>query len=194
MTLIAAPLEVLWEAPGLPEFDLPDELRHDYGGPFGLETPRVFVNFVASIDGITAVPSLPDSNGLIAGDSPSDRFVLGLLRACADALVIGSGTMKAAPRSLWTPEQGYPAAGAAFAELRARLGLPVELELVVLTARGSVDPGHPAFAVAALVLTTDGELERLREELPAATTVVSLGPGPELDLVAAFELLAARGR
>jgi riboflavin biosynthesis pyrimidine reductase len=194
MSFLAAPLEVLYEAPGLPEFDLPDELRHDYGGPLGFQKPRLLVNFVASIDGITAVPSLPNSNRLIAGDSPSDHFVMGLLRACADALVIGSGTMKAAPRSLWTPEQAYPAAGAAFAELRRRLGLATELELVVLTARGSVDPGHLAFAAGALVLTTDAGAEGLRDELPPATTVVSLGPDRELDLRAAFDLLAARGR
>ena len=194
MNLLDKPLEVLYELDGLPGFDLPDELRQAYGGPFGVEIPRVFVNFVASIDGITSVPSIPNSNRLIAGESASDRFVMGLLRACADAVVIGSGTMKAAPRSLWTPAQAFPAAGAAFAELRGRLGLAADLELVVLTAHGSVDPKHPAFEAGALVLTTDAGAERLGNELPPATTVVSLGPDRELDLRAAFEFLAARGR
>jgi riboflavin biosynthesis pyrimidine reductase len=184
---------VLYEAAGLPAFDLPDELRHDYGGPFGLDEPRVFANFVSSADGVIAIPSLPRSNALVAGGSESDRFVMGLLRACADVLVIGSGTMSAAPKSLWTPEQAYPAAGDAYADLRRRLGRPARLELAVLSARGMVDPAHPAFAAGALLLTTDAAAERLNGQLPPETTVVSIGPGGEVDVVAALEALYARG-
>jgi riboflavin biosynthesis pyrimidine reductase len=188
----ALPLELLYEAPGLPAFDLPEKLAQGYGGPFGLDEPRVFANFVSSVDGVTAIPSIARSNAVVAGGSESDRFVMGLLRASADVLVIGSGTMKAAPRSLWTPEQAYPAASPAFAELRRRLGRPDGLELAVLTARGSVDPEHPAFAEGALVLTTDDAAARLRRELPTGATVVSLGAG-ELDIGGALDALRARG-
>jgi len=193
MSFIPAPLEVLYEADGLPAFDLPDELVRDYGGPFGLAGPRAFANFVSSVDGVTAIPSLPRSNALVAGGSESDRFIMGLLRASADVLVIGSGTMNAAPRSLWTPEQAYPAAGAAFADLRRRLGRPPEVELAILTARGTVDPAHPAFAAGALVFTTDAAAERLTGELPGAATVVSVGPAGEIDLRAVFDVLRSRG-
>src|SRR5260221_4339397 len=103
MTLAA--LEVLFEAPGLRAFDLPEELAALYGGSLGFAEPRVFANFVASMDGVVAIPSLPGSNKLIAGDSDSDRVVMALLRASPDALVIGAGTMAASPRSVWTPEQ-----------------------------------------------------------------------------------------
>ena len=82
--------------------------RRLYGGSLGFEEPRVFANFVSTIDGVVAIPSLPSSNKLVAGGSAADRFVLGLLRACADVLVIGSGTMAASPRSIWTAEQAYP--------------------------------------------------------------------------------------
>jgi riboflavin biosynthesis pyrimidine reductase len=193
MSAIEAQLELLFEAAGLPAFDLPDELAQDYGGPFGLADSCVFANFVSSVDGVTAIPSMPRSNALVAGSSKSDRFVMGLLRASADALVIGSGTMNAAPRSLWTPEQAYPDAAAAYAELRRRLGRPAEPELVILTAKGTVDPAHPAFAAGALVLTTDAAVERLAAELPSEAAVVSLGPAAELDVVAAFEAIRARG-
>lgn len=193
MSFLAAPLEVLHEVPGLPEFELPDELRRDYGGPFGLAEPRVFANFVSSADGVTAVPSVPRSNALVAGGSESDRFVMGLLRASADVLLIGSGTMNAAPRSLWTPEQAFPAARGAFAELRRRLGRPAELELAILSAKGTVDPAHPAFAAGALVLTTDQAAERLRDALPREATVLSLGPSDELDVVAALDALRSHG-
>jgi riboflavin biosynthesis pyrimidine reductase len=191
MSFLPAPLEVLWEAPGLPAFDLPAELEAAYGGPLGFASPRLFVNFVESADGVVAIPSLPNSNRVIAGESASDRFVMGLLRACADAVVIGSGTMNAAPRSLWTAEQAYPDAAGAFAELRRRLGLRPELELVVLTALGTVEATHPAFAAGALVVTTDVAQHQLREQLPPSTDVESVGE--TLDVRATLELLRARG-
>jgi riboflavin biosynthesis pyrimidine reductase len=189
MTNLEPALEVLFEAPGLPAFDLPEELAQAYGGTLGFPGTRTFANFVASIDGVTAIPSVPRSNALIAAGSSSDRFLLGLLRACADVLVVGSGTIAASPRGLWTPAQAFPDAADAYAELRVRLGLAPALELVVLSASGSVDADHPALAGNALVLTTDAGLGRLGPDVPA----VSAGRGPELDIRAAFELLRSRG-
>ncbi len=191
MTLLDAPLELLHEPPGLPAFDLPDELRAAYPGTLGFGSPRTFANFVATVDGVTAIPSVPRSNTLISGGSASDRFVMGLLRACADVVAIGSGTLGGSPGGVWSPERAFPTAGAAFAELRVRLGLPTRLELVVLSARGSIDPAHPALEDGALVLTTDAAAGRLRAELPGAVEVASLGA--ELDVRAALDLLRTRG-
>jgi riboflavin biosynthesis pyrimidine reductase len=193
MSFLDAPLEAVYEAPGLTAFDLPDELARDYGGPFGIGESRLFANFVSSLDGITAIPSVPRSNTLVSGGSQSDRFVMGLLRASADVVVIGSATLAAAPRSLWTPEQVFPPAANAFAELRNRIGRPPALELAILTATGRVDPAHPAFEAGALAFTTDRAASRLREELPPRATVVSLGPGPKLDIATAIEALHERG-
>ncbi len=187
------PLEVLYEADGLPAFDLPGELLGAYGGAFGLAEPRLYANFVSTIDGVTAIPSLPGSNKLVAAASESDRFVMGLLRACSDAVVVGSGTFNASPRSVWTPEQAFPAAANAFAALRRRIGLPPLAELVILSARGSLDPAHPAFATGALVVTSDAGAERLEGRLPAASTVLSVGPGDEVDAQAVVDTLATRG-
>src|SRR5262245_57239029 len=184
------PLELDFELPGLPGFPLPDELTRLYGGTLGFHEPCVFANFVQSVDGVTAIPSVPQSNKLIAGGSASDRFVMGLLRACADAVVVGSGTLTASPGGRWTPEQAFPAAAEAFAELRAQLGLAPLPELVVLTARGSLDPGHPALA-GALVLTTDAAAHGLREQLPADAEIVAVGPA--LDMSEAWKLLRSRG-
>ena len=186
-------LELLHEAAGLPAFELPGELAAAYGGTLGFEEPRLYANFVATVDGVVAIPSVPGSNKLIAAGSASDRFVMGLLRACADALVIGAGTLTASPRSLWTAEQAYPDAAAAFAALRRALGRTAAPEIVVLTASGRVDPGHPSFAAGALVLTTDEGAARLEGRLPAAAAVVSLGGGDRLDPAAAVEELHRRG-
>ena len=187
--LLTSPLELLFEVEELPEFDLPHALEDAYGGGFGLNEPRLYANFVSTIDGVTAIPSLPGSNKLVAAGSASDRFVMGLLRACADALVVGSGTLNASPRSVWTAEQAYPAAAEEFAELRHEIGRPPRAELVILTGSGSIDPAHPAFAAGALVLTSDAGAKRLKGRLPAA----SLGPRPELDARAVVPALADRG-
>jgi riboflavin biosynthesis pyrimidine reductase len=191
MSLLDPPLELLHEPAGLPEFELPDELAAAYPGTIGFPGRSTFANFVQTVDGVTAIPSVPQSNRLIAGGSPADRLLMGLLRACAGAVVIGSGTLEGSPGGSWSPERAFPAAAAAFAELRARLGLAARIGLVVLTARGSVDPAHPALEEGALVLTTDGAAARLRAALPAAAEVVSLGLA--LDPAAAFALLRQRG-
>jgi riboflavin biosynthesis pyrimidine reductase len=177
----AARLELLYEAGGLPAFDLPAELAELYDGGLGFERPRLFANFVSSLDGIVAIPSLPGSNRLIAAANSADRFVMGLLRACCDAVVIGAGTLKASPTSLWTPERAFPDGAAGFAELRRRLGLPRDPELVVLSASGLLDPLHPALQAGAVLLTSDLGAERLAGRLPAAARALSLGAGPALD-------------
>ena len=74
-----------------PQFDLPDDLRERYGGSFGVGRPRLIANFVSTIDGVVAIPSVPRSSQLIADGDDDDRFVMALLRAVSDAIVIGSG-------------------------------------------------------------------------------------------------------
>ncbi len=70
------PLEVLYERRGLPGFDLPAELSNLYGGPLGFAEPRVFANFVTTLDGVVAVPGVVQANRLISGDIEADRFVM----------------------------------------------------------------------------------------------------------------------
>ena len=114
--------ELLWEAEGLPAFDLPEELESLYGGPFGIESPLLYANFVETLDGVVAIRSEPRSNRLVSGGSESDRFVMGLLRACADCVLVGSGTLHGSPKALWTPERAHPDESESFAELRRGSG------------------------------------------------------------------------
>jgi riboflavin biosynthesis pyrimidine reductase len=186
------PLELLYEPEGLASFELPDELADLYGGSLGFEEPRLVTNFVATVDGVVAIPSLPQSNKLIAGGSPADRFVMGLLRACADVVVLGSGTLLASPGGLWTPGQAFPDAAGPYAELRRRLGRHEDVAVAVFSASGSVDPSHPAFRRGAVVLTTDEGAAFLAARLPAEQ-IVRLGPGPFLDAAAGIGALRDRG-
>jgi riboflavin biosynthesis pyrimidine reductase len=181
-------LELLWEPSGLPAFALPAELAGLYPGTLGFEGPCVFANFVETLDGVVAIPSIPSSNAVVAGKSEADRFLLGLLRACADVVMIGAGTQAASPKSIWTPEQAYPPAAAAYAELRRALGKPPGPEVVVLTRSGQVEAEHPAFAAGAIVITTS----RGRERITLAEEQV-IAVGEELEPHTVIDVLRARG-
>ncbi len=63
-----------------------------------------------------------ESGQIISGRNPADRFVMGLLRAAADAVLIGAGTFRKSGGHLWLPDRIYPAAAAAFADMRGQLG------------------------------------------------------------------------
>ena len=186
-------LEVLFEADGMPATELPVALADLYGGAIGFPEPRLFANFVSTIDGVVAIPSIPNSNALVAGDSESDRFVMGLLRAFADVVLIGAGTLAASPIGTWRPDRVYPAAAEPFAELRRSRGRPEQPEVAILTGRGSIDPSHPVLASGAIVLTSTSGAERLDGDLPAASTLIALGEAPTLDLRRAVAALHERG-
>jgi riboflavin biosynthesis pyrimidine reductase len=186
------PLDVLYEHQPL-DPDLPDELRALYGGPLGLTQPELYANFVATLDATVAIPELPQSNKLIAADSQADRFVMGLLRAAADIVLIGSGTLHGSPRTLWTAEHAYPPAASAFAELRRNRGLSTTPELAILTGSGDINPRHPALEAGALVLTTTRGAATLRGRLPSTSTLLAVDEGARPSSARAVEALRRRG-
>lgn len=188
------PLDVLFEAEGLPAYDLPEQLQAGYGGQLGFAEPRLVANFVATVDGVVAIPGVPGSTKLISAGSSADRFLLGLLRACADVVLIGAGTLHAHPETLWTGQRAHPAAQHAFAELRQRRHQPPDPQLAVATASGRLDVEHPALRAGALVLTTErGAATLTRRGLPPACAVVVVGGDTTVDLPAAIGALHARG-
>jgi riboflavin biosynthesis pyrimidine reductase len=192
-TLALPPLESLFETAELPAFDLPVGLAEAYGGPLGFSQPRLYANFVASLDGVVAIPGEIQSNQMISAHSEADRFVMGLLRACADAVLVGAGTMRSSPRTYWTAEHAYPAAAPPYGELRRSRGQPPRPTLAVLSGSGSVDPRHPALEEGALVLTSERGAARLRGRLPGASVILAVGAEPPLDPVGAVEALRRRG-
>jgi riboflavin biosynthesis pyrimidine reductase len=182
-------LELLWEKNGLPQQKLPDELRTFYAGELGFKTPCVYANFVETIDGVVAIPELESSNALVADESEGDKFLMGLLRAFADVVLIGSGTLLASPEGRWRPAGVYPAGKQAFAELRTRLGKTKHPAVAVVTTGASLDVTHPVLADA-LVLTTVRGAEKLDGIVP---NVVAVNDGDLVDLRAVLELLRNRG-
>lgn len=187
------PLKVLAEDEDLPRWDVPDQLAALYGGAIGLDEPCVVANFVESLDGVVAVPGLPRSHAVIGDESEADRFVLALVRACADAVVVGSGTLLASPKGTWRIDRAHPPAAEALAELRTRRGRREQPLVVVVTTGASLDPGHPVLESGALVLTTEGAATRLRASVSGATEVVAVNDGETVDLARALQLLHDRG-
>jgi len=160
-------LELLFEREELHHLSVPQALSSIYGGSLSLPAECVFANFVASLDGIVALPGDTESGQIISGRNPADRFVMGLLRSAADAVLLGAGTFRKSARHLWLPDRIYPAGDAAFRQMRAQLQLPERPQFVLVSASGSIDMSEPALDGAWIFTTPKGEA-RLRAELPAS--------------------------
>ena len=92
-----------------------------YGGPFRLPERVVYANFVSSIDGVAAIAGVEMSSAAISGGAPADRFVMALLRAVADAVVVGAGTVRE-HGGPWTAEKAFPPGAEAFPLASGDLG------------------------------------------------------------------------
>ena len=76
---------------------------------------------------------------------------MGLLRASADAIVVGAGTLRdVSAKSLWTPESVYPDAKHLYAEYRASVQHKPEYPLlVIVSGSGLTGVGESDFPNAA---------------------------------------------
>ena len=136
--------------------EVPGEHVAEYGG-----NPRwdgLAVNFVESADGVVALPDAPgESGGVISGGSDMDRFLMGLLRACADAVLIGAGTLRASPDDLWTADAIHPRS----AELYARVG-KLKPPLYVVSGSGMISAPKQGATLLTGKLTPQQIVERLK--------------------------------
>ncbi len=164
-----APLETLYEVDRGSELPLPADLRDVYGRlafPPHQGRPHVVGNFVTSLDGVTSlrVPGQA-GGGPISGFNPHDHLVMGLLRAAADAVIVGAGTLRAVVHHVWTPAYVCPTFAGAYEKFRTALGKPGPPLNVIVTARGDVDPALRVFQsgeVPVLVVTTPAGARHLR--------------------------------
>jgi riboflavin biosynthesis pyrimidine reductase len=107
-------------------------------------------------------------------------MLMGLLRAVADAVVVGAGTLReASPQHIWTADYIYPRLAGAYQELGAAMGKTDPPLNVVVTASGEIDTDRRLFCtgeVPVLIVTTSAGKERQRErELPPSVRVVAAG-------------------
>ena len=164
-------LERLYQREGLHGCGIPEALRALYGGDLGFDGPRVIGNFVASVDGVVALPVAAESGGVISQGNDADHFVMGLLRACAASVLVGAGTFRKGD-GLWDAESIFPAQAEAFRALRRQLGLPPRPLFAVVTDSGDLDLAHPALQEA-LIATTPRGAAHLGKLPPGARLMVS---------------------
>jgi riboflavin biosynthesis pyrimidine reductase len=166
-----APLKTLIETRSGKVLPLPPTLARLYGRlrmPQPRSHPHVFRNFFSTLDGVVTLGEKGHaSGGDISGFNAQDRMVMGLLRAIADVVIVGSGTLRADRRSVWTAGAIFPGLADEYRRLSDALGkrgLPLN---VVVSGNGAVDLRLPVFAsgkVPALIITTTAGAKRLRNQ------------------------------
>jgi riboflavin biosynthesis pyrimidine reductase len=177
------PLETLYELQDGSDLPLPPELETFYGHlrfPPHPGRPYVIGNLVTSLDGIVALDMVGRSGGgEISGFNQHDQMVMGLLRAIADAVIVGAGTQRAAPQHRWTAAYIYPALAGACQQLRIALGKAEPPLNVIVSARGMIDLDLPVFQageVPVLIVTTAAGRQRIAARaLPSWVQLVALG-------------------
>src|SRR5216683_4402476 len=107
------PLETLFDAEQRgDDLPLPSALSTLYGRlsfPAHPGRAHVIGNFVTTLDGVAALNESGKAGGAdISGFNQHDKIVMGLLRACADAVIVGAGTLRSAPQHRWTAQYIYP--------------------------------------------------------------------------------------
>jgi len=156
------------------EVVLPEGLRSRYDGnlsfpPAPKERPYCVANFVSTVDGVVSFNITGQSEGAqISKSNEEDRFIMGLLRASADAVVVGSGTLQAVgPKGTWLPESVYPAAKDLYQKYRTEvLRKPEYPLLVIVTGMGGLDLASAVFhtpRTRVLILTTEQGKRRLSQ-------------------------------
>jgi riboflavin biosynthesis pyrimidine reductase len=148
---------------------LPPDLSALYGAlrfPLSPDIPYLVGNFVSTLDGVVSLnlPGVSDG-GPISGESPEDHLVMGLLRAVADAVIVGAGTVRAVSTShRWTAAYICPELRESYQHMRNHLGKPEPPLNVIVTAHGELNLDQPLFQsgeVPVLIVTTPQGATRL---------------------------------
>lgn len=145
--------------------------------------PWVRANMIASVDGAAVL----DGSSRALG-SPTDRELIGTLRALADVVLVGAGTARAEG---YGPLRPKPARR----EARVAAGLPPCPRLAVVSASLDLDPGASMFTAAeapTVVVTCEtAPAARLRAVREVAEVIVA--GGSRVDPAVAVDALCSRG-
>ncbi len=161
-------------------------------GNFGFPAPPVgrpwiYSNFVQSLDGITTLLGRHSSGGDIS-QSLEDRWLMDLLRAHADGLLMGMNTMLEEQRSRGPQSRGivFQVADPRLRILRQRMGKGRERNIFVTRATNLDLSRHKVFdgdVVDSAVLTSPAGAARLRfQGSHPHVAILAAGEGESLDL------------
>ena len=177
------PLKTLFETKRGKVVPLPPRLARLYGSlrmPLSRAHPRVISNFVTTLDGVVSLNTRGHASGAdISGFSAQDRMVMGLLRAIADVVIIGAGTLAADSLRLWTAAAVFPQLADEYRRLSKALGKSEAPLNVIVSGSGKLDLRLPVFVsgkVQALVVTTaEGAKQLLKRGIPDSVEVRAIG-------------------
>jgi riboflavin biosynthesis pyrimidine reductase len=159
-----------------------EELFAAYAPPDRTRT-RVRLNFVESADGAA---TLEGRSGPLGGEG--DRDLMQVLRAMADVIVVGAGTVRV---------EGYGSVdvGEADSAWRERAGLSPQPAFAVVSGALRLTPEDAVFAASQhpVVVTTTHAGASRRAALEPVADVIDCGDGREVDLAAMLDAFAERG-
>ncbi|MGH3991829.1 MAG: dihydrofolate reductase family protein, partial [Pseudonocardiaceae bacterium] len=177
-------IESLWPSPSvdaLSDGEIAD--IYAYPNPPSRKDCWVRANFVASLDGAATLDGRSEPLS-----SPADKRVFRLLRALADVILVGAGTVRV---------EGYGWTHLDVAEhsfLRhSRNPVP---PIAVVTRSGDLDPAADLFSrntVAPIVLTSRAAPQERLEALEAVGAEIVLTGDRDVSLLRVFEELTRRG-
>jgi len=181
----------------------PAGLRSIYGGDLCFPRPPkgrpyLITNFVTSLDGVVSFNIRGKSAGdKISGSNTADQFTMGLLRAAADAVVVGSTTFEVAGHdTLWFPESTYRAAKKLYESYRKRTLKKTEMPvLAIVTGSGDIDFSFSVFhepGQRVVILTTERGRKNLAKKMPrnlSSVEVAALSKGRAISPIAIVSLL-----
>jgi riboflavin biosynthesis pyrimidine reductase len=163
------------------------ELAGLYAYPTDLQRTWVRANFIASIDGGATFAGKAGGLG-----GPGDRALFGLLRALADVIVVGAGTVRV---------EHYAGArmGATQRQHRQARGQSEVPRLAIVTKSGDLDRDLPVFSrteVPPLLLTCTATAETTRRQLADVAEVLDCSDGDpdRVDEAAVLAAVSAHGR
>ncbi|MEM6431298.1 MAG: dihydrofolate reductase family protein [Deinococcota bacterium] len=144
--------------------ELPPSVQQTYGSPWRIpaNTRYCYANFALSRDGRISYNE-PDhmGGGDVSGFNRHDQWLMGLLRARADAVIMGDRTLQIEPEHLWTSAYIFPDDAGSFAALRKQEGRKPTPLAVFLSLTGDILPTAHTFQqddISILIATTkEGE-------------------------------------
>jgi riboflavin biosynthesis pyrimidine reductase len=126
---ISEKFSVLFQDAGNGGQQLPADVNELYGAwslPEFADRPYVYSNFVMSHDGHISF-NMPEfvGGGPVSLYNAHDQWLMALLRARADAVMVGANTLRAEPDHIWTAEFICPKDAERFSDLRREEGRTV---------------------------------------------------------------------
>ena len=178
---------------------LPEAITAVYRGDWVLPDTEdgiyCYSNFVMSHDGRASFNIAGhEGGGDVSAFNPHDQWLMGLLRARADAVIVGANTLRTESEHVWTSEFICPSDADGFAEFRQLEGRQTTPLQVFVTRTGNVAKHAAVFHqtdLTSVVLTTATGAERVAS-LGLRSVEVIVAGSDDVDLHQAIAELRRR--